>query len=255
MVGETYLTDTQVAKILNSVPKDERDAIAPELSNPDVLPVAYKRTLFALETASDGTEQLVPVETVDADTVALGGMTAVVDPVTWNGLYATLTVVRDTTYTAGYRWSTQIYFKFTTGDGMHGGNCSEDSVALSWANSELASGNYYQSGTWVYPTGTKKPLDIYKSDGTPNQGVGWSFHEWAPDGGCNYFIRLNTGLAKASLTEPTFLGKDTNIVAKYFHTYPSSTTSYSLGFPGGGTINISPQTSVSSPTMIVTIRT
>ena len=137
---------------------------------------------------------------------------------------------------------------------MNNGDCSRDEMAVSWSSSNLTAGNRgTYSGKWAYwgvngfDSRYTEALDIRKTEQTAGVGVAWDFHEWKPwfDGnGCqDYVWRAWWGRASTILRETTWQNRYMDVVGKYYHTYPSAVTTYTIGYPSGGSISISPTTS------------
>jgi hypothetical protein len=149
---------------------------------------------------------------------------------TYSGLTVTVSVNYD--YEAPpYRWDVQAYFDWS---GWIPSTDGEDSFAIAWANGLALQSDYmwgaYTNGTTFYPNHVPSS---YRSDMTPNVGVGWSFNEYY------YGSYADYGWLTATISENTFQNRLTNVVAKYFHTYTSQ--DYSLGFSASGpSISISP---------------
>jgi hypothetical protein len=147
--------------------------------------------------------------------------------------YLTLTVsVAFDRQAPPYRWDVTVYFDWTHDPGNYAG---EDTIGLAWANN-LALNNSYAYG---YNGSGQQNTTFYVSDGVPNTGVGWSFNEYW---GCTKCQKmLNYGYLLATIKETSLHGDDTNIVAKYFHTYQS--LSYYLNIGKQPSITISPTSS------------
>ena len=82
------------------------------------------------------------------------------------------------------------------------------------------------------------PLNIYRSDISPNTGVGHSFNEWWDPGNCPMYWAQ----ADNRIRESTWQGQISNVAMKYFHTW--GRYNYSLGFSATGpSVSITPTTS------------
>jgi len=240
MPDEMVLTEAQQDEALRGMGPEERERRAARWADPTVLPVSYSRAYYRLE--DDGTGRKVPVQVgrtdgsetpnfrvPNLDTAASSGSETRYD------LYISVAIVR-MTCSGCYQWGIDNWVDWKGGTGMDYANGAEESFGTSWA------GNLYlhsdtRTGEYNKCCGTPiKKLDIYRSDATANEGVGWSFHEWGDVSQC-CTKSVNWADGTAYIRETSWKSRTDNVVHKYFHTKGNS--SYSLSFFNAG-ITISP---------------
>lgn len=240
--GERHLAAVQVAQIVDSMDDRERSVVGADILDPSVLPVAYTHGMFRIDRDAAGSET---IHRLDAQDISLMGLTASVTDQTGHSgtdFYASLAVWR-TNY-SGYEWGAELYFDWKAGiDGMNAADCSRDEAGISWGNDHLSAGSRgaWSGKYWSWLTKSENTaLNIRKSDQVANKGVGWDFNEWKPTNfHCSSTYALWWGHATLYLRESSYRNLNTDFVAKYYHTYPILTTSYSLSFSSPG-ISISP---------------
>ncbi len=242
MPNEMVLTEAQQEKALMGMSAGERARREAQWSDPSVLPVSYARAYFVLE--PDGKGGYAPVEVGGPDTDDAPNFhvpTLATAATTGTGgrydLYISIAVVR-MTCSGCYQWGIDNWADWKGGTGMDWANGAEDMIGTSWGgnlwlNSDSYAGEYNSYGT------TPKKLDIYRSDVTAGEGVGWSFHEWTDFSQC-CTKSMNWGDGTAYIRESSWKYTTDNAVHKYFHTKGSN--SYSLTFYNAG-ITISPNDS------------
>lgn len=242
--GELILTEQEQAEVLVSAEEGERARLEALFGAEDTyLPVAYTRAWYRVVTADDGTTSATEVgrsaprpgshlRLPDLRVAAASGSTSRYD------LYASIGIARLSG--PGYRWVVATYFRWHGSSGIDVCNRNEDSIATAWAGglalqSDAATGYYQPYGRTI------SPLDIYRSEVSPNVGVGWSFHE-QKQRNSQVCTNVNWGEGDAYITEPSWQSKTSNVTMKYVHTKGS--TAYRLGFsvPGafGPSISVSP---------------
>lgn len=242
MPDEMILTKAQQGEALRSMGPEERERRSARWADPTVLPVAYSRAYFVLE--DDGSGHTTPVEVgrtdgsekpnfrvPNLDTAATTGSGGRYD------LYISVAVVR-MSCSGCYQWGIDNWVDWTGRTGMDFANGVEESFGTSWAgdltlNSDTYAGEYNKCCSSTLA----KQLDIYRSDATPNEGVGWSFHEWADYSQC-CTKSVNWADGTAHIRETSWKSRSDNVVHKYFHT-KGGTAGYSLSFFNAG-ISITP---------------
>lgn len=237
MPGERILSRAEVAEALAGMRPAEREAFATLLDDPSTfLPVAYTRREYAIVEVGDELATLSPVGTLDpaagqldVPRYLLAG--SATKPGT--NLYISIAVAR-MACSGCYEWRLQSYFDWSGTTGMDCCNGVEDSVGVSWAGDLwLARDSWY--GQWANRGGQQLP--IYRSDQTPNEGVGWSFREF-------YYSNLPSQYADyatmyAYIRETSWRGTTSNAAMKYVHT--KSGGGIGLSF-FNGTISVSGDT-------------
>jgi hypothetical protein len=241
MADEMILTKAQQDEALRGMGPEERERRSARWADPTVLPVAYSRAYFVLEDDGAGGKTPVEVGRTDGsakpnfrvpnlDTAATSGSGGRYD------LYISVAVVR-MSCSGCYQWGIDNWVDWKGTNGMDYANNVEESFGTSWAgdltlNSDTYAGEYNKCcGTPI------KKLDIYRSDATPNEGVGWSFHEIGdPSQCCTKTVNWADGTAH--IRETTWKSRSDNVVHKYFHT-KGGTAGYSLSFFNAG-ISITP---------------
>jgi len=242
--GELILTEQEQAEVLRNAEDGERARLEAVFGAEDVyLPVAYTRAYYRVTISDDGTATATEIgpssprpgshlRLPDLRTAAASGTTSRYD------LYASVGIARLSG--PGYRWVVATYFRWNGSNGIDFCNRNEDSIAAAWAGglalqSDSATGYYQPYGRTI------SPLDIYRSEVSPNVGVGWSFHE-LKQRNSQTCTNVNWGEGDAYIAEPAWQSKISNVTMKYVHTKGS--TSYRLGFsvPGGfgPSISVSP---------------
>lgn len=244
MPGERILTEAQQARALEGMPAAERERLEVIFDDSaNYLPVAYTRAYFAVVTNADGTTALQQVGSFDDPgsnlRIPSGPTTSTTSASTsgtgGNGdLYMSVAVWR--TSTPGvYEWGIENYFQWNGISNMDPCNAVEESFGTSWAGDlYLYSDNW--TGWWYFDPSS---VYMYRSDATPNEGVGWSFAEWQPWAtSCDH---VRQGRAAAYIRETSWQGRTDNVVHKYVHT-KGGTGSYTLGF-SNASITVSPNDS------------
>jgi hypothetical protein len=245
MAGETFLTQAErIAAVQTMRPAEFEELGGLFADGTPGLLVAYTRREFNIVTLPDGTRTAEPVgELSDPGSALSLSNTAVAGTGGKPGtdLYISITMVR-TRSSSPYEWQIHAYADWSGHQfpaGLDAFNSSEDSIGVAWAG-----GLYLYQDTkgglyWPCSDGIRDGLDIYRSDATPNAGVGYSFHEW------NRAVCLPHGTAAMDfantnqyIRETTWKNQTSNSVMKYFHTYGG--LSYSLSFSQSPSISISP---------------
>ncbi len=238
MPGELVLTDAERALVMRTMSRNERRLIAPLLDDRSGLVVGYTRRHYRIVVGPDGAprpEPMFPAGGSPASVLSLPAR-AFASSATKPGtdLYVSLSVIR-TRNSSPYEWQVVPYFEWSGLDGMNHGNSSADTMAVAWAGSATylhsQRGNGQQTPNWPC---NRSPIDIWPSDGTPNVGTAWSFHEWGYWWGCPAWW----GMAEIRLRETSWQGRTDNIVYRYYHTYGG--LQYSFGFSRSPGITITP---------------
>lgn len=233
--GELFLTEDEQARALRTADDGERARLEAMFGDTDAyLPVAYTRAFFRVINAEDGSSTATEIGRTprrpgsrlrlpDLRTATAAGSVSRYD------LYASVGIAR--LGGPGYRWVIAAYFRWNGTNGIDVCNRNEDSIATAWAGglalqTDAATGYYQPYGRTI------SPLDIYRSEASPNVGVGWSFHE-LKQRSSQVCSMVHWGEGDAYITEPSWQSKTSNVTMKYVHTRGS--TSYRLGFsvPGG----------------------
>ena len=237
LVGERALTDAERQHALDTMRPNERAALRTAFGQAadDVLVLSYERRLMRIVTTPDGKQR--PEEIVQAREIPGSSLRmpneAVAGSARKDDLYVSLTVTR-TRNTRPHEWRVWTYAEWRDGlKGMNPTNSSADSMALAWAGnaylySQTASGRRYSH----WPCADEE-LDEWPSDGTPNVGTAWSFHEFGRWG-----CPMHWALADIRIRQDTLVGRTDNLVYRYFHTYGG--LEYSIGFSRSPGISISP---------------
>jgi hypothetical protein len=244
MPGELVLTKAQQAQALASMSPKERELRAALFADPNSIPVAYSQVHVRVDkdasgkmtpTVVDGGVDYGPnLHLSSLETASTTGSASRYD------LTLSLAIVR-MSCSGCYQWGINSYANWvgTNPTGMNYKNASEDSIAAAWAGglyiwSDDHTGYYmpHRSGA------AERAANIYRSDASPNTGIGWSFQEWdqymaVPDA-------LDWANGAVYVRETSWKNTTDNAVSKYYHTYPLFGTSYSLGYPGGASVTISP---------------
>jgi hypothetical protein len=210
----------------------ERAVLAAEFGDSRILVAAYTRRLFTLDHHVDGSVTVEPVginrkppgSNLDIPALETAG------PGGYYDLYISVSVTRSRNC-CPYEWRITNYFDWRGRDGMQCCNAEPDRVGSSWAGDLSLQADKYSG---VY-TGSGQSIDIWRSDVTPNEGVGWSFREHLNSWGTQH---ANYGHFFAWIREPKWKGLTANVGMKYFHT-TGGTTGFSLSFLNAG-ISISP---------------
>jgi hypothetical protein len=230
--GELRLTPEERQRAVAGMRPGEKDVLGIEFADPNLLVAAYTRRLFALDRHEDGSVTLEPVginrkapgSRLDIPSLEAAG------PGGYYDLYISVSVSRSRNC-CPYEWRITNYFDWRGRNGMHCCNAEPDRVGSSWA------GDLYlqaDKSSGVY-TGTGQSIDIWRSDFTPNEGIGWSFREHLNSWGTQY---ANHGHFFAWIREPKWKGLTANVGMKYFHT-TGGTTGFSLSFHNAS-LSISP---------------
>ncbi|MGH2456832.1 MAG: hypothetical protein ACRDHD_11330, partial [Candidatus Limnocylindria bacterium] len=211
--------------------------VAPLLEEGGGLVVAYTRRAYRVIDMADGgsrPEPVAPDLRVEGSALSLPSE-AVASTATKPGtdLYISFTVVR-TRSAPPYEWQVFPYSEWRGTDGMHRGNSSAETMAVAWAGGAWVHsqrGGGEQIKTWPC---SRSPIDVWASDGTPNTGTAWSFHEWGYWWGCSAWWAF----ADIRIRENVWLGRTDNLVYKYYHTYGG--LEYSFSFSKSPGVIISP---------------
>lgn len=242
MPGERVLTEAQQAKALAAVSPKERKRLEKLFNDPTIMPVAYTAVNYEVVSV-DGTNITVrPVggydTTAEESALVLPNMrTATHTNSSGSGGRYELSIylfVGRTSHTS-LEWVVAPSFQWTDWVHMNACNGAEDSWAISWAGNLTLNRDSFQ--TYWKINGSRFPT-VYRSDMSPNVGVGWSFDEWMPWAtSCDWTYY---GVASAYIRETSWQNRTDNVAMKYFHTTGSG--SYGLSF-GPATITISPTSS------------
>jgi hypothetical protein len=242
MPGELVLTDAQRAQALAQMPAAEREARSRQWASPGVLPVAYAQTFARVDYAADGSPILVPVSYSSESTAAPNFRIASLTTAgsgdnTRYDLYISIGIVRRTC-SGCYEWAINAWADWSGTNGLDPFNSSEESFGVAWAGGLYLHADTYTGEYMPDSTGTRRPIDIYRSDAAPNAGVGWSFHEWRQTCGMGCFVPVDWANGTAYIRQDRWQYRTDNAVMKYHHTYTALT--YALSFSTTPGITISP---------------
>jgi hypothetical protein len=237
LVGENALTGSERQHVLDTMRPDERAALRPAFgrAGSDLLVLSYERRLVRIVTTPDGGQR--PEEVVTAREIPGSSLRvpneAVAGYATKEDLYISLTVTR-TRSTRPYEWRVWTYSEWRNGlKGMNPTNSSPDSMGLAWAGSAYLHSQSAGGGRYSHWPCADEELDEWPSDGTPNIGTAWSFHEFG-GWGCP----MRWALADIRIRQDTLVGRTDNLVYRYYHTYGG--LDYSLSFSRSPGISIRP---------------
>lgn len=234
---EAVLSRAERSHAVDTMRANERAALRAvfDAHATDLLVLSYERRLIRLATTPEGRQ--TPEEIVEPRDIPGSSLRvpdeAVAGYATKEDLYVSLTVTRSRS-TAPYEWRVWTYAEWRNGlRGMNVTNGSADSMALAWAggatlHSQTASGSRY--GHWPC---ADEELDEWPSDGSPNLGTAWSFHEFG-GWGCP----MHWALADIRIRQDALIGRTDNLVYRYFHTYGG--LEYDFTFSKSPGISISP---------------
>lgn len=239
MQRESVLTDAERELALASMSRRERGVMGPWLADgAHGLAVSYIRRQYRIDPGPDGGGQ--PIESVPA-VGEPGSALTLPRPTTASASYTSkpgtdLTIsflVMRTRASSPYEWLVVPYAEWSGLDGMNATNSSADTLAVAWAGDAYL---YRQSGSgqrirgWPCSSGA---LDIWESDGSPNTGTAWSFHEWGWWSCAAWWAS-----AEIRIRHRHWRNRTDNLVFKYYHTYSGS--EYSFSFSRNPGITISP---------------
>jgi hypothetical protein len=143
---------------------------------------------------------------------------------------------------SGYEWLAESSFKWygSPPASINVGNRVEDMYGVSWAG-DLYLHRDSAAVYWDFSCDNEVQGDVYRSDMTPNEGVGWSFRETR---GCAAVLyeHIDRGRGGAWIRESSWKGRKSNVAMRYVHTWGSSDVSYSLSF-ANASISYSPSSS------------
>jgi len=237
LMGEVVLTEVERQRAIDTMRPDERAALRSvfDAHANDMLVLSYTRKLLRIVVGTDGRQ--VPREIVRAGEIPSGGSRAPNEAVAGfavkEDLYVSMTVTR-TRGAKPYEWRVWAYAEWRDAlRGMNPTNASADSIAVAWAggaylHSQTARGERYSH----WPC-NEEELDEWPSDGSPNIGTAWSFHEFGTWG-----CPMHWALVEVRIRQDTLIGRNDNLVYKYFHTY--SGLDYDFTFSKSPGIAISP---------------
>lgn len=237
MPNEVVLTDAERRLVRDTMTPTERAVVGPRLAGIDGLVVGYTRRLYRVVPLPGGGSRPEPITTdrqvpgsalvLPEDSVASSATKPGTD------LYISFSVVR-TRSSSPYEWQVFPYAEWRDWDGIDRNNTSADTLAVAWAG-----GAYVHSqrgmGTLTdsFPCG-RGPIDIWASDGTPNTGTSFSFHETGYMWGC----RAWWAAADIRIRESSWKNRTDNLVYKYYHTYGG--LEYSFSFSKTPGVSITP---------------
>lgn len=237
LVGENSLTGAERKHALDTMRPNERAALRAAFgrADADLLVLSYERRLVRIVMTPDGgqrAEEVVKARETPGSSLVVPNE-HVAGYASKEDLYISLTVTR-TRSTRPYEWRVWTYSEWRNGlKGMNPVNSSADSMGLAWAgnaylHSQTASGRRYSH----WPCADEE-LGEWPSDGTPNIGTAWSFHEFGRWG-----CPMHWALADIRIRQDTLVGRTDNLVYRYYHTYGG--LDYSLSFSRSPGISISP---------------
>lgn len=235
--GETILTQAERRHAIDTMRPNERVALRAVFDGDGTngVVLSYTRKLVRIVTMPDGRQ--AAQEIVRAREIPGSGLRvpneAVAGFAIKEDLYISLTVTR-TRSARPYEWRVWAYAEWRDDlTGMIPPNGSADSIALAWAggaylHSQTARGDRYSH----WPCEDEE-LDEWPSDGSPNVGTAWSFHEFG-----RWSCPMHWALAEIRIRQDALIGRTDNLVYKYFHTY--SGLEYDFTFSKSPSISISP---------------
>lgn len=237
LAGEVFLTQPERRHALDTMRPDERAGLhaAFEAHGADLLVLSYARRLVRVVTQAGGRE--VPQEIVKARTAPGSGLSipneGVAGSATKEDLYISFTVTRSRT-TRPYEWRVWTYAEWRDDlSGMNPTNGSADSMALAWAGGAYLHRQTGSGSRYSHWPCNEEELDEWPSDGSPNIGTAWSFHEFGAWG-----CPMHWALADVRIRTDRLVGRTDNLVYKYYHTY--SGLEYDFTFSKSPGISISP---------------
>lgn len=243
MPGELVLSESQRRLALAQMPLPEREARSREWAEPGVLPVAYAQVFGRVEYDLDGSPYLVAVGYYGEDPMAPNFLVPTFSTASSSAsnqrydLYVSIGIVRRSC-SGCYEWAINAWADWRGENGLDPFNSSEESFGVAWAGDLYLYSDTYTGEYMPDTTGTRRSLDIYRSDAAPNAGVGWSFHEWRRVCSWYCFVPVDWANGTAYIRETRWQNRTDNAVMKYFHTY--STLTYSLTLSASPEITISP---------------
>ncbi len=228
--GERVLTAEQQALALEGMPATEREHTAALWADhAHVVPVAYVRAYFALERDEDGSERLVQVGGYDvgpADSALRLPNVKTAGSGTGGryDMYMSVSIWR-TSNSGVYEWGIETYCDWRKGANGADALCNqvEDTISTSWAGDLYL---YSDSGSGRCSS-LLTPIYMYRSDMTPNEGVGWSYKEWmSVQPAC--FLEDYARFA-AYIRESTWKNRTDNVASQYLHS-KGGTAEYTLSY-------------------------
>lgn len=237
LVDERVLTGAERQHTLDTMRPNERAALGAAFlkGESEALVLSYERRLVRIVTTPDGRQ--LPEEVVEPREIPGSSLRvpneAVAGFAKKEDLYVSLTVTR-TRSTAPYEWRVWTYAEWREGlKGMNPTNSSADSLGLAWAGNAYLHSQAARGSRYSHWPCADEELDEWPSDGTPNIGTAWSFHEFGRWG-----CPMHWALADIRIRQDTLVGRTDNLVYRYYHTYGG--LDYSLSFSRSLGISISP---------------
>ncbi len=227
MPGELVLGARQRQAIVESMAPEERAVVGRRWARADVLPVAYKRVHFRLDRDISGNVRPVEVAVSDANAPSGGHRASLATSAIGVRHDLTITIAVTRMACSGcYQWVIDNYAEWRGESGMDAWNRDEDMIGSAWAGG-LTLHHDYMTGTYAHG----EAIDIYRSDASPNSGVGWSFHEWSNHAIPQWRAPASFAYGGSYIRQTRWAGRTDNAVMKYFHTGTNG-VSYSMGFAG-----------------------
>lgn len=236
MPGERTLSESQIQKALAALWPEEREHLAAKWADrTKILPVAFTLTYYDVRLDKQGREKLVPIlqssETSEDSALVLPD-TRLAGTGTGSRYELAIAIWIGRTNYSGYEWQVEASFDWANDSfpaHMNVGNRSEDMFGVSWAGNLTI--NRDNSNVYMYSPSCNGNTQgyIYRSDVTPNEGIGWSFRESAACGAV-LFEHVDRGRGGVFIRETSWKSTSSNIAMKYVHTYAAGETSYSLSF-------------------------
>lgn len=248
--GERILTEAQQTLALRDMPAAEREHTeALWADDAHVLPVAYVRGYFKAELDATGKVEFRQVGgydvTPDESSLRLPNIsTASSDTGGAYDMYMSISIWRTSTK-GTYEWGVETYSDWRAGQSGAGALCNqaEDTLSASWAGDLRI---HSKSGSGRYNSGIV-PFSIYLSDVTNNEGLGYSFREWA-DLGSSCWL-MDYARFATYIREDTWKSRTDNVSGQYLHSKGGS--SYSLSYRNAS-FTISPNDSNKWTAAVVT---
>jgi hypothetical protein len=251
MPGETVLSDAERRLARDTMTRREREIVGPLLESGESLVVRYTRRLYRIVQLPDGSsrpELVAPDRATPGSALVLPDL-EVASSATKPGtdLYISFSVVR-TRSSSPYEWQVFPYAEWRGWDGIHRSNSSADTLAVAWAGSAYVHsqrGMGTLTDSWLCGKG---PIDIWASDGTPNTGTSFSYHETGYMWGC----RAWWAAADIRIRQDGWRYRTDNLVYKYYHTYGG--LDYSFSFSKSPGVSITPTKEQWALTVFATYR-
>lgn len=236
MPGERTLSETQIQSALAALWPEEREYLAAKWADrTKILPVGFTLTYYDVRLDDQGRQELVPIyqsrETSEDSALVLPD-TRLAGTGTGGRYELAIAIWIGRTNYSGYEWQVEASFDWANDPfppHMNVGNRSEDMMGVSWAGNLAIDRD--NRNVYMYQPSCDGATQgyIYRSDVTPNEGIGWSFRESAACAAVT-FEHVDRGRGGVYIRETSWKSTSSNIAMKYVHTYAAGDVSYSLSF-------------------------